>query len=118
MLEPVGPTFVHVTDDPDKAWADIGQFVLYEAQTYASFQTPGQHSTPGVQAASVDDLKASPQYVVGTPEEVLARLRTVPAMGGIVFNPLAGGLPPALAWASLELFAAKVLPQLRSSQTT
>ena len=88
--------------------------VLCEAQTYASFQTPGQHSTPNVRATSVDDLKASPQYVVGTPDEVLARLREVPAQGGIVFNPLAGGLPSALAWSSLELFAAKVLPRLRA----
>jgi alkanesulfonate monooxygenase SsuD/methylene tetrahydromethanopterin reductase-like flavin-dependent oxidoreductase (luciferase family) len=113
LLQPVGPTFVHVADDPEKAWAEIGEYVLYEAQTYASFQTPGQHSTPGVRAASVDDLKASPQYVVGTPDEVFERLQDVPAQGGIVFNPLAGGLPSALAWQSLELFAAKVLPRLR-----
>ena len=68
--------------------------MLYEAQTYASFQTPGQHSTPGVDAETLDDLKRSPQYVVGTPDEVLARLRALPADGGVVFNPLAGGLPP------------------------
>jgi alkanesulfonate monooxygenase SsuD/methylene tetrahydromethanopterin reductase-like flavin-dependent oxidoreductase (luciferase family) len=112
LLQPVGPTFVHVADDPEKAWAEIGRYVLYEAQTYASFQTPGQHSTPGVHATSVDDLKASPQYVVGTPDQVVARLADVPAQGGIVFNPLAGGLPSALAWSSLELFAAKVQPRL------
>ncbi len=118
VLEPVGPTFVHVADDPDRAWDDIGKFVLYESQTYASFQTPGQHSTPGVRAATVDDLKASPQYVVGTPDAVFDRLKDVPPMGGITFHPLAGGLPPALAWESLELFAAKVLPRLRPPQTT
>ncbi len=65
--------------------------MLYEAQTYASFQTPGQHSTPGVHATSVDDLKASPQYVVGTPDEVLAKLQALPKNAGAVFNPLAGG---------------------------
>jgi alkanesulfonate monooxygenase SsuD/methylene tetrahydromethanopterin reductase-like flavin-dependent oxidoreductase (luciferase family) len=113
ILQPVGPTFVHVADDPEKAWAEIGEYVLYEAQTYASFQTPGQHSTPGIHATSVDDLKASPQYVVGTPDEVFERLKDVPAEGGIVFNPLAGGLPSARAWGSLELFAAKVMPRLR-----
>jgi alkanesulfonate monooxygenase SsuD/methylene tetrahydromethanopterin reductase-like flavin-dependent oxidoreductase (luciferase family) len=113
VLQPVGPTFVHVADDPEKAWAEIGKYVLYEAQTYASFQTPGQHSTPGVHAASVDDLKSSPQYVVGTPEQVYERLKDIPREGGIVFNPLAGGLPSELAWSSLELFAAQVLPRLR-----
>jgi alkanesulfonate monooxygenase SsuD/methylene tetrahydromethanopterin reductase-like flavin-dependent oxidoreductase (luciferase family) len=105
---------VYVADDPEKAWAEIGPYVLYEAQTYASFQTAGQHSTPGVNARSVDDLKASPQYVVGTPDEVLARLEGVPADAGITFHPLAGGLPPELSWPSLELFAARVQPFLHA----
>jgi alkanesulfonate monooxygenase SsuD/methylene tetrahydromethanopterin reductase-like flavin-dependent oxidoreductase (luciferase family) len=113
-IEPVGPTFVHVTMDPEKTWAEIGSFLLYESQSYASYQTPGQHSTPGINAQTVDDLKKSPQYVVGTPGDVLAKLQQVPAMGGITFNPLAGGLPPVLAQPSLDLFASDVLPHLAS----
>ncbi len=112
VVEPGGPTYVFVADDPEKAWAEIGPYVLYEVQKYTSFQTPGQHSLPGVHATTVDDLKASPQYVVGTPDDVLARLQALPPRSGVVFNPLAGGTPPALAWPSLELFAAKVLPRL------
>ena len=45
---------------------------------------------------------------------MLARLEQVPADGGITLSPLAGGLPPDLAWESLELFASRVMPQLRS----
>src|SRR5262249_55093280 len=114
VVTPSGPTFVHVADDPERAWEQIGKYVLYEAQTYASYQTPGQHSLPSVHAESVDDLKASPQYVVGTPEQVLARLADVPPDGGVTLSPLAGGLPPDVAWESLELFASRVLPRLRS----
>ena len=114
VVETVGPTFVHVAEDPERAWAEIGPYVLYEAQTYASYQTPGQHSTPGVKAETVDDLRASPQFVVGTPEQVLARLQQVPPDGSVTLSPLAGGLPPDLAWASLELFAAQVMPHLRT----
>jgi alkanesulfonate monooxygenase SsuD/methylene tetrahydromethanopterin reductase-like flavin-dependent oxidoreductase (luciferase family) len=114
VVETVGPTFVHVAEDPDRAWAEIGPYVLYEAQTYASYQTPGQHSTPGVKAETVDDLKASPQFVVGTPEQVRARLEQVPPDGSVTLSPLAGGLPPDLAWASLELFASQVMPHLQS----
>ena len=110
LIAPTGPTFVFVTEDPDKTWDQIGRYVLYEAQTYASYQTPGQHSTPGVHAETVDDLKASPQYVVGTPDQVLERLRDVPEHGGVTLSPLAGGLPPDLAWESLELFASRVIP--------
>ncbi len=112
LVETTGPTFVHVAEDPEKAWAEIAPYVLYEVQTYASYQTPGQHSTPGVNAQSLADLQKSEQYVVGRPDDVLARLRDVPPMGGIVFNPLAGGMPPALAWSNLSLIASDVLPRL------
>jgi len=114
VVETIGPTFVHVAEDPERAWSQIGPYVLYEAQTYASYQTPGQHSTPGVRAHSVDDLRASPQFVVGTPEQVRTRLEQVPPDGSVTLSPLAGGLPPDLAWASLELFAAQVMPFVRS----
>jgi alkanesulfonate monooxygenase SsuD/methylene tetrahydromethanopterin reductase-like flavin-dependent oxidoreductase (luciferase family) len=114
LVETQGPTFVHVAEDTEKAWAEIEPYVMYEVQTYASYQTPGQHSTPGVKAETVDDLRRSPQFVVGTPAEVRARLEQVPADGSITFSPLAGGLPPELAWKSLELFSAEVLPHLKS----
>ncbi len=113
VMVPDGPTFVHVTDDPDKAWSEIGQYLMYETSTYASYQTKGQVSTPMVQAASIEELKRAPQIWVGTPDDIVARAAAVPPMGALNFHPLAGGLPPDLAWASLELFANKVLPRIR-----
>lgn len=114
VMRPSGPTFVHVTEDPERTWAEIGSYVLSEAQAYARMQTGGQHSTPVVHAETIEDLKASPQVLVGTPDEIVGAAGAVAADGALTFNPLAGGLPPRLAWESLELFAAKVLPALRS----
>lgn len=114
---PQGPTIVHVTHDPERTWAEIGEYLLYEAQTYASFQTPGQWSTPKVEAETVEDLKASAQIVVGTPDEVLEAARGLPRFGAMTFNPMAGGIPPAIAWESLEIFAGEVLPRLRPDAT-
>lgn len=113
VMHPTGPTFVHVTDDPERAWAEIGAYVFYEASTYASFQTPGQHSTPVVHASDIDGLKTAPNLWVDTPDGIVARVRAAGSIGALNFHPLAGGLPPRLAWESLELFAAKVLPQIR-----
>jgi hypothetical protein len=118
VMVPDGPTFVHVTHDPDKAWSEIGEYLLYETRTYASFQTRGQTSTPMVRAETIDDLKAAPQIWVGTPEEIVQRAAAVPPMGALNFHPLAGGLPPDLAWPSLELFAGSVLPRLRPVAST
>jgi alkanesulfonate monooxygenase SsuD/methylene tetrahydromethanopterin reductase-like flavin-dependent oxidoreductase (luciferase family) len=113
VMTPSGPTFVHVAEDPERAWHEIGPYLLYEAQTYAGFQTPGQVSTPMVLAETVDDLRASPQVLVGTPDDVVAAAEQVDAVGALTFNPLAGGLPPELSWPSLELFADRVLPRIR-----
>jgi hypothetical protein len=35
-------------------------------------------------------------------------------MAALNFHPLAGGLPPDLAWPSLELFVSSVLPRIRA----
>jgi hypothetical protein len=66
-----------------------------------------------VDAQTIDDLKNSPQYVVGTPDDIVAAAEQVAPTGALTFNPLAGGLPPDLAWESLELFASEVMPRIR-----
>ena len=115
VLVPEGPTFVHVTADPARAWDELAPYLLYETRTYASFQTAGQHSLPRVDAETVDDLRRAAQLWVGTPDDILARARDLGPTAALNFHPLAGGLPPELAWASLELFASEVLPALRAS---
>ncbi len=113
VMHPTGPTFVHVTDDPDRTWEEIGAYLLYETDTYASFQTAGQHSTPVVHAEDVDALKLAPNLWVDTPQGILDRVHDADgSIAAMNFHPLAGGLPPRHAWESLELFAAKVLPVL------
>ncbi len=112
VMRPSGPTFIHVSHDPDAAWAEIGPYVLDEAQTYAAIQTGGQHSAPMVTADTLDELRASPQVLVGTPDDILAAAESVAQGGALTFNPLAGGLPPKLAWESLELVATEVLPRM------
>jgi alkanesulfonate monooxygenase SsuD/methylene tetrahydromethanopterin reductase-like flavin-dependent oxidoreductase (luciferase family) len=110
VMLPGGPGFVHVSEDPERDWARIAPHALYDAQTYASWQTPGQRSSVHVEARTVEDLRRSGVYRVVTPEECVELAGT---SGAIVLHPLMGGLPPALGWQSLELFAAKVLPRLR-----
>jgi hypothetical protein len=51
---------------------------------------------------------------VVTPDECVAMAQTKGPMDALVFHPLMGGLDPDLAWQSLELFAAKVLPVIRT----
>jgi alkanesulfonate monooxygenase SsuD/methylene tetrahydromethanopterin reductase-like flavin-dependent oxidoreductase (luciferase family) len=107
---PSGPGFVHVSEDPERDWARIAPHALYDAQTYASWQTSGQRSQVHVDAKNADDVRKSGVYQVLTPDECVALAQNE---GRFLLHPLMGGISPALAWESLELFAKKVLPQLR-----
>lgn len=125
---PGGPGFVHVSDDPERDWARIGPHALYDAQTYAAWQTPDQRSQVHVQGQTspappatsdaadavskltVDDVRKSGVYQVLTPDECVALAQRE---GRIILHPLMGGIPPALGWESIELFRTKVLPRLR-----
>jgi alkanesulfonate monooxygenase SsuD/methylene tetrahydromethanopterin reductase-like flavin-dependent oxidoreductase (luciferase family) len=112
---PAGPGFVHVAEDPDAAWARIGPHALHEAQTYESWQTSDQRSAVDVHARDVDEVRRSGVYRVVTPDECVALAGELGDFGTLILHPLMGGIPPDLAWESLELFEAKVLPRLRVS---
>jgi len=110
VMLPGGPGFVHVSEDPERDWARIAPHALYDAQTYAAWQTPGQRSAMHVDAQSIDDIRKSGVYRVVTPDECVALAQE---HGRIILHPLMGGLSPEIGWEGLELFAAKVLPRLR-----
>lgn len=106
---PTGPSFVHVAEDPDRAWAELGRFALYDAQTYHSWQ-PGDHdNVVDVGAEDVEGLKASGMWQVLTPDECVALAQRT---GFVSLHPLMGGIPFDLGWSSLQLFVEKVQPRL------
>jgi alkanesulfonate monooxygenase SsuD/methylene tetrahydromethanopterin reductase-like flavin-dependent oxidoreductase (luciferase family) len=113
VLLPTGPGFVHVAEDPDKAWAEVGEHILYEAKVYAGWQLPGQRSHVHDHAQTVDELRAGGTYRILTPEECVELGNDLGGMGSIVLHPLIGGMPPEQAWSSLELLESRVLPNLR-----
>ena len=107
---PNGPGFVHVSEQPERDWQRVGPHALYDAQTYAAWQTPDQRSSMHVEAQSIDDMKRSTAYQVLTPDQCVALARET---GRVILHPLMGGLSPELGWESLRLFEEKVLPRIR-----
>lgn len=111
MLRPGGTKYVHIAEDPDKAWAEVGPHMLHDATTYASWQPAGQHSVVTTSASTIDELKAGDVYKVVTPDECVELARH----GPLILHPLVGGLDPELGWSSLELFDTRVRPRLAPS---
>lgn len=98
-----------VSEDPDRAWAEIGPHMLHDAQMYAKW-LGGTISVSKSTAQSVDELRAQKgAYQIYTPDEAVAYVKKNHIL---MLQPLCGGLPPKVAWASLELIADKVLPRL------
>ncbi len=60
-------------------------------------------------ATTVDELRKNNVYAVVTPAECVDLVRT---HGSLALHPLCGGIPPEIAWNSLELIASDVQPAL------
>jgi len=107
-----GPMFLHLARDPDEAWKLVRDHVAHDSNEYASYaQRP--ELTPFAAVQDPDELRRNGHAVVMTPDECVELCRRVGPNGRLEFNPLMGGIDPAVAWSSLELFETEVLPQLR-----
>ncbi|HEY7050686.1 MAG TPA: LLM class flavin-dependent oxidoreductase [Mycobacterium sp.] len=104
--DPTAPTTVFVADDVDRAWDELGGYLLHDAVTAAAYRH-GDNSVASIsRAESVDELRAAPgPYRIFTADEAADHVR-----GGrpLPLLPLCGGLPPDLAWPYLERAATAV----------
>ncbi|MGD9999448.1 MAG: LLM class flavin-dependent oxidoreductase [Ilumatobacteraceae bacterium] len=101
--------FVHVTEDPEAAWAQLAPHLLHVNNSYANWMEQDGRSSSYERADNIDELRDGPVFEVLTPEECVEKVHE---WGGMMVDPLFGGIPPALAWSSLELIRDKVMPQL------
>jgi alkanesulfonate monooxygenase SsuD/methylene tetrahydromethanopterin reductase-like flavin-dependent oxidoreductase (luciferase family) len=106
---PKGPMFVHVSDDPDRAWARIAPHAMHESNSYGRWLAAAGSVRPYSEAADADALRASGNYVVMTPDDCVDFARH---HGALTLHPLMGGLDPDVAAESLGLVETHVLPRL------
>lgn len=106
---PRGPMFVHVSEDPERAWASIAPHALHETNSYGSWLAAAGGGGPYRREENADAVRAAGNYVVLTPAQCVDHVVTY---GGLTLHPLMGGLDPDVASESLELVETKVLPEL------
>ena len=106
---PGAPTSVFVAEDVDRAWDLLGPHLLHDARMYGLWMAAvGAESASASGAASVAELRAERgSYRIVTPAEAVG---LVARDGMLSTQPLCGGIPPDLAWASLRLIEHEVLP--------
>ncbi|MGW2814632.1 LLM class flavin-dependent oxidoreductase [Streptomyces sp. NPDC001415] len=107
MMPAAHTPLLHISEDPDRTWAEYGEHFLHEARMYASWQSKDIRSAVKSGATSVAELRAEGVYRVVTPEECAAL-----EGDSLVLHPLCGGMPVDEGWRSLHLFCERVLPAL------
>ncbi|MBO8188990.1 LLM class flavin-dependent oxidoreductase [Streptomyces sp. DW4-2] len=114
LMPPPELPAVHLTEDPDRAWEELGDRFLYEARQYASWQTPDVHSVMRARATTVAELRAEGVYRFLTPGECLSMVERQPAGARqILLHPLCGGMPAQEGRRSLRLLVEQVMPHLK-----
>jgi alkanesulfonate monooxygenase SsuD/methylene tetrahydromethanopterin reductase-like flavin-dependent oxidoreductase (luciferase family) len=112
FFPPAGmPLTVFVAEDPERAWAEIGSYLLADATSYAAWNADRSGTASISRASTVAELAGETgAYQIVTPTEARALTDS-----GFPLNlqPLVGGLPPELAWPYLETAASLWAPTAR-----
>jgi alkanesulfonate monooxygenase SsuD/methylene tetrahydromethanopterin reductase-like flavin-dependent oxidoreductase (luciferase family) len=100
---------VALAEDPDRGWEQMAPYFLHESNAYGVWQAQDDVASPFHTVHDVDQLRATGQYRVLTPEQFVDELKASPFPFAL-FHPLCGGMPIDLAWSSLRLLERDVLP--------
>ena len=94
-------TSVFIAEDVDRAWLEMGPYLLYDATVYREWFGDDQARASRSDATSVEELRAERgAYRIQTLDEATAEIGAgIP----LALHPLCGGMPPELAWPSVRL---------------
>lgn len=115
LLNPTDTTTtLFVADDLDRAWDELGPYLMHDVVSYAASNTENT-GTAGVSfAGTVEELRAENRghRIVTVPEAVAIARTGVP----LPLHPLVGGLPPDIAWRYVHTVVDHVMPALVMSR--
>lgn len=105
------PFTIFVAEDVDKAWEELGDYMMHDVHMYASWYAEHADISSTSFAATAEDLRAekASHRIFGV-EEAIEWVR-----GGrhLALHPLIGGMPPELAWKYLHVVTEQVVPAVR-----
>jgi alkanesulfonate monooxygenase SsuD/methylene tetrahydromethanopterin reductase-like flavin-dependent oxidoreductase (luciferase family) len=105
---PGTPTTVFVADDLDRAWDEIGSYLLHDVLSYAEWNDDSKTTASLSASKTIDALREERgAHRIFTVDEAVEHVRTA---GVLSLHPLIGGMPPEIAWPYLERVVNEVLP--------
>ena len=104
------PTSLFVADDVDRAWDELGPYLMHDVRSYAAMNAGDRGTTSLSFAGSAEELRAEGRShrIVSVDEAISMARSGLP----LPLHPLVGGLPPDIAWRYLRTVTDEVEPSL------
>ncbi len=109
-MPPVGPRFLHVTEDIERARELLTPYVVHDRESYGSWAESSGVDT-GFRRVDEDPWD-DPEYRVVTPNGCVELIRELGEGVTLPITPMMGGAPPDLAWENLRCIVDDVMPRL------
>lgn len=104
--------FLFVSEDPERDWARLAPFCLYETNCYARWQSGTGLDMLFGSALDADQLRALGTYQVVRPERVLEAAARFARTDALILHPLISGLDREFSWSLLRGFFERVAPHV------
>jgi alkanesulfonate monooxygenase SsuD/methylene tetrahydromethanopterin reductase-like flavin-dependent oxidoreductase (luciferase family) len=106
-------TAVFVADDVDRAWDELGPYLMHDVLSYAGINQGDTHTASISFASTAAELRAEDRtHRIVTVEQAVALIGSGTPLQ---LTPLIGGLPPEIAWRYLRTVTDVVLPLVGAS---
>jgi hypothetical protein len=109
ILSPAdAPSTVFVADDLDRAWDELGPYLMHDVRSYAEWNEGNTDTASLSFVKTAEELRAENRsHRIFTVDEAIAHVR---AGAPLPLHPLIGGLPPEIAWRYLQIVVDEVMP--------
>jgi alkanesulfonate monooxygenase SsuD/methylene tetrahydromethanopterin reductase-like flavin-dependent oxidoreductase (luciferase family) len=102
------PTTVFVAEDVDRAWEELGPYLMHDVLSYAEWNEGNTDTSSLSFVKTAEELRAENRsHRIFSVDEAIEFVRSGAPLG---LHPLIGGLPPEIAWRYLNTVADKVMP--------
>lgn len=109
-----GPTFLWVSENPERDWEWIMPHVLHVLDSYSGWtaEAYGKPKGPYAGGMTPETVRDSGAYKVLTPDQALQLVEDLGDNSSLYLTPLFGGIDPAKARAMLSLYEREVHPHV------
>lgn len=108
------PTFLWISEDPDRDWEWITPHVLHVLDSYSRWTAAAYDKPAGPYAGGMtpEMVRESHAYKVLNPEQALELVEGLGDNSSLYLTPLFGGIDPEKGWEMLHLYAREVHPHI------